>query len=545
MKFINNLTVGFQKLIGVYIAPEDSRDKDLIHRIKGKKTLFSILILGIAVYVGFTPLFSLTSDVAKSVIGSAFGTIFVVIITMYLLNKQTEVEQESKKGEVLFQKKLELYSEILKDLKKCLEDEKISQSEVHQSIFSSIELQMIASENTINSYNIVFEEIKNQYDADPEDGDTPIDSRIQGQIMSALLEFANSCRSDLGVGDGHQDEKDALDNVREAIKKATDPSFVQVQEDEVDDDGERMQLDPKISWKINNEPKTNSNFVISVVKLYVEQAKIVNKNITSKEIFGEIHEGNISRNGPIFPHFICDPEMFKLNRKKSIKDRRKVCFAVKLNEAIEINKNLTLKSKKPLYATDEDLIIHLKDGKFALWNRWNDSNLPDFLNEFYKSIKRDKDEIAKEIEKNITSPKGYKFLEPIISYPFQNKKRDYSKVKYKSISLGKRPFTRTVLLDYVKNNPGISSKELEKIFPHHLAGNKEPILFAPKDDVLDLEIKGDRLWHRYYGVSWSKEEEKPVLEDIHKDKWLHLSDGIFLIWQMWGTWNFPEFLEHV
>ena len=113
--------------------------------------------------------------------------------------------------------------------------------------------------------------------------------------------------------------------------------------------------------------------------------------------------------------------MFKLNRKNPLKIEESM-FAVKLNEAIEINKNLTLKSKKPLYATDEDLIIHLKDGKFALWNRWNDSNLPDFLNEFYKSIKRDKDEIAKEIEKNIASPKGYKFFNQLYLIHFKIRK---------------------------------------------------------------------------------------------------------------------------
>ena len=49
-----------------------------------------VLIIACAVYLGFTPLFNLVKGgVAGGVIGSSFGAIFVIILTMYLLNKQT------------------------------------------------------------------------------------------------------------------------------------------------------------------------------------------------------------------------------------------------------------------------------------------------------------------------------------------------------------------------------------------------------------------------------------------------------------------------
>ena len=67
-------------------------------RKKGSRTLISIAVIAVAVYIGFEPLISNVPDgVAKSVISSSFGAIFVIILTMYLLNKQTEIEQESKK----------------------------------------------------------------------------------------------------------------------------------------------------------------------------------------------------------------------------------------------------------------------------------------------------------------------------------------------------------------------------------------------------------------------------------------------------------------
>ena len=69
-------------------------------RKAGRRTLIAIAIIGLSVYLGFTPLFELVNGgVTGNVIGSSFGSIFVIILTMYLLNKQTEIEQESKKGE--------------------------------------------------------------------------------------------------------------------------------------------------------------------------------------------------------------------------------------------------------------------------------------------------------------------------------------------------------------------------------------------------------------------------------------------------------------
>ena len=54
-------------------------------RKAGQRTLVGIAIIGISVYLGFTPLFELVEGgVTGAVIGSSFGAIFVIILTMYL-----------------------------------------------------------------------------------------------------------------------------------------------------------------------------------------------------------------------------------------------------------------------------------------------------------------------------------------------------------------------------------------------------------------------------------------------------------------------------
>ena len=83
-------------------------------RKKGVTTLIAISIIGVAVYLGFDPLFErVGGGVAGAVVGASFGAIFVIVLTMYLLNKQTEIEQESKKGERVFDEKVILYKDCL------------------------------------------------------------------------------------------------------------------------------------------------------------------------------------------------------------------------------------------------------------------------------------------------------------------------------------------------------------------------------------------------------------------------------------------------
>ena len=57
-------------------------------------TYIAIIILSIALYVGFDDLITgAASGTARDTISAALAAIFVLITTMYLLNKQTDIEQ--------------------------------------------------------------------------------------------------------------------------------------------------------------------------------------------------------------------------------------------------------------------------------------------------------------------------------------------------------------------------------------------------------------------------------------------------------------------
>ena len=196
-------------------------------RKKGTRTLISIAVIAIAVYIGFEPLIAnVPEGVAQSVISSAFGAIFVIILTMYLLNKQTEIEQESKKSERVFDEKVQLFREIMDISRDMLLDGQISKEEVNRLPFPLIRLQMLANDETIKSFAIVNQQLNEIYAS--EDGDDvliPEDSKRE--LFQSLSEFARQCRLDLGISDRDVEEElvqDAVETLTNTGKKGRDYS---------------------------------------------------------------------------------------------------------------------------------------------------------------------------------------------------------------------------------------------------------------------------------------------------------------------------------
>lgn len=189
-------------------------------RTEGYKTLAAIFIIGIAVYLGFTPLFDRVSGgVAGAVLGASFSAIFVIVLTMYLLNKQTEIEQESKQSERIFEQKIKLYDDLLEHTEEMLRDGKITKEVEMQKIpFVLIRLQMLGSDEAIKAYTPIYKEINKLFEAEPGD-EVEITEQARGEIISALSDFSRKCRVDLGVLDVDVDD-DLFKETKDIIQKA-------------------------------------------------------------------------------------------------------------------------------------------------------------------------------------------------------------------------------------------------------------------------------------------------------------------------------------
>ena len=90
------------------------------------RDLGAIAFVAVCVYFGFTPLFELVNGgVEGAVVGASFGAIFVIVLTMYLLSKQTQLEQESKRGEKVFEEKIEFYKSLLAVVREMVKKQRL------------------------------------------------------------------------------------------------------------------------------------------------------------------------------------------------------------------------------------------------------------------------------------------------------------------------------------------------------------------------------------------------------------------------------------
>ena len=196
-------------------------------RKAGTRTLIAIAIIGVSVYIGFEPLFDkVGGGVPAQVLGASFGAIFMIVLTMYLLNKQTEIEQESKKSEKVFEEKVKLYKSMLATTKEMLRDGKISSQETTELSFAMVELQMVGADETISAFNSVFDKINETFqstDGDPID----LDDEHKMEILKSLSRFAQKCRVDLGINESEINEEifnATFEEISSAVKGKKDYS---------------------------------------------------------------------------------------------------------------------------------------------------------------------------------------------------------------------------------------------------------------------------------------------------------------------------------
>jgi len=187
-------------------------------RTKGLISIAVLLIIAISVYIGFEPLIELVPEgIAQSVVFSSFGAIFVIILTMYLLNKQTEVEQESKRSERIFDEKIKLFLKILDIIEEMLEDSSVTHSEISKLPFPLIQLCMLCGEKPITAFQKVNSLINDIYNRS-ENETVEISKEDRSKLIGLLVEFANECRTDLKISDG-QLSKTLKKNFVETISK--------------------------------------------------------------------------------------------------------------------------------------------------------------------------------------------------------------------------------------------------------------------------------------------------------------------------------------
>ena len=339
-------------------------------RKKGISTLIAISIIGIAVYLGFTPLFEkVGGGVAGAVVGASFGAIFVIVLTMYLLNKQTEIDQESKRGERIFEQKIKIYDQLISQTEDMLRDGKITKEKEMQKIpFVLIRLQMLGNDEAIRAYIPVYEEINKLFHDKPDDDEVIIPDESRVKIIKALSDFSGKCRVDLGVLDVEVDETlfketsniiQTAEKITQGIKKGKAKGWMTIEEflQECKKRGrppELIDTTRKLHDELVQHYRSEPLFAIDIPDFTKSQSQYRFKAKTGKGVFCEItlrskdiRIGNINKSprwdykqlksGDLFfEHWREDPRKLLIKGIKGIDDQELKKILVVLDESKKV-----------------------------------------------------------------------------------------------------------------------------------------------------------------------------------------------------------------
>ena len=306
-------------------------------RKQGWLTLVSLVIIAFAVSIGFSPLFEFIGDgIASRVIGSSFGAIFVIILTMFLLNKQTEIEQESKKSERVFDEKVKIYQQILDITKDMLLDGKLTPEEINRLPFPLIRLQMLADDKVIESFQKVFNKLNEVYGE--EDGDiVAIQDEQRDEIYQLLSDFSGECRKDLQISDVE-----------------IDPSIKEKTATTISNSGKKSKDYSRYSFDGTELPK--NGYVYAVIENYVSQ----NPAITLDQFSQKVIERNFNGRKNIYEVWKTYDEAIKLYQDKGYK-------------------RFYVTKRGGDYINDKDMVIKLADAEICISNQWDLDGVEKFI----------------------------------------------------------------------------------------------------------------------------------------------------------------------
>lgn len=285
----------------------------------------AVIALSVALYVGFDELIvSGQSETARETLNAAIGVIFVIITTMYMLTKQSEIEQEKELHNEIFRKKLQLYESVIETWQKtCFLETEISTEQYAACVQAQLKLGMIADADVLKSGNEIFKEILIVYNDEIE---RPMSTNEQGTIFKRLAIFIENARKDLEL-DQVGLPPDLLDSFKENVAKAGAVGSKNYDK-----------------FSFNGKILTKNRLVLELVR-YVAALDHVETLEDLKGVF---------------------PDIF-WSKGKEIK-RNKNAFIVDL-EAVAVEKNARFFSK------DDDK-IHLRSGEVVVVNsQWADDNL--------------------------------------------------------------------------------------------------------------------------------------------------------------------------
>lgn len=177
-----------------------------------KRQEIGILIIGLAAFLGFTPIFqALNSTISSEMVGAAFSAIFILVTTKLLISHQSDLDEKGKRSEHIFAKRLDLYRTCTDAIITIIDSSQISARDMSSVRKCLVELEAMAPDKVIRSYLDIVTELSSSIGAGTlqesegfsESGKlnpfVEIKPEITSEIWKKLRVFAHDVREDLDL----------------------------------------------------------------------------------------------------------------------------------------------------------------------------------------------------------------------------------------------------------------------------------------------------------------------------------------------------------
>ena len=220
----------------------------------------AIIVLSIALYVGFDDLiFGGASGTARDTISAALAAIFVLITTMYMLNKQTDVEHKKKLDTEIFKRKFIIYDQLISILQNIGHYKlTVNDDDYRKCLNKHYELVMVAPAEIVSLSNEILLLLKSIREVGKVKAldEVNLDEVNQQALRDFINDFCILARADFNLPEAEKFNPNAY---KDNMDKVTEPGS--------------KNLD---KFEFNGRSYTKNRLVLEVVRHTVDVKKVEN-----------------------------------------------------------------------------------------------------------------------------------------------------------------------------------------------------------------------------------------------------------------------------
>ncbi len=166
-------------------------------------SLLSIGVISAAAFVGFGSIFhELGISIGTQAVTAAFGALFVLLSTKFLMEQESETRVQGEKTSKIFEEQLREYKNVSDCMQKILQNDRISLQDAHNLLDKHAILILIGEQKAIEQSSFFIEkchDIFSKSSGQEIDGKYPIDEEAHKELNTILIGFLTAARADLSL----------------------------------------------------------------------------------------------------------------------------------------------------------------------------------------------------------------------------------------------------------------------------------------------------------------------------------------------------------